>query len=110
MYTLSNTFVPPGIHASGLRYHDTPALARFARKRGASVAPSVSALVNHGDIEPRAVKQLKTFAAAVQFSKAEGTPALAAQVQVSSPRPRAHTPSAWRLTKRSSARRAARRR
>jgi tryptophan synthase beta chain len=28
--------------------------------------------VNHGDIEARAVKQLETFAAAVQFSKAEG--------------------------------------
>src|SRR4029077_15026192 len=34
--------------------------------------PSVSALVEHGDIEPRAVKQLETFAAAVQFSRAEG--------------------------------------
>jgi predicted alternative tryptophan synthase beta-subunit len=32
----------------------------------------VSALVEHGDIEPRAVKQLATFEAAVQFSKAEG--------------------------------------
>ncbi len=36
------------------------------------MSPSVSALVNHGDIEARAVKQLETFAAAVQFSKAEG--------------------------------------
>ena len=36
------------------------------------MAPSVSALVEHGDIEPRAVKQLETFAAAVQFSKTEG--------------------------------------
>ncbi len=58
MYTLGHTFVPPGIHAGGLRYH--------------GMAPSVSALVNHGDIEARAVKQLETFAAAVQFSKAEG--------------------------------------
>jgi predicted alternative tryptophan synthase beta-subunit len=32
----------------------------------------VSALVEHGDIEARAVKQLATFEAAVQFSKAEG--------------------------------------
>jgi tryptophan synthase beta chain len=58
MYTLGHTFVPPGIHAGGLRYH--------------GMAPSVSALVNHGDIEARAVHQLETFAAAVQFSKAEG--------------------------------------
>jgi tryptophan synthase beta chain len=58
MHTLGHTFIPPGIHAGGLRYH--------------GMAPSVSALVNHGDIEPRAVKQLETFAAAVQFSKAEG--------------------------------------
>ncbi|MCC6191870.1 MAG: TrpB-like pyridoxal phosphate-dependent enzyme [Anaerolineales bacterium] len=58
MYTLGHTFVPPGIHAGGLRYH--------------GMSPSVSALVNHGDIEARAVKQLATFEAAVQFSKAEG--------------------------------------
>jgi tryptophan synthase beta chain len=58
MHTLGHTFIPPGIHAGGLRYH--------------GMAPSVSALVEHGDIEPRAVKQLATFEAAVQFSKAEG--------------------------------------
>lgn len=58
MHTLGHTFMPPGIHAGGLRYH--------------GMAPSVSALVEHGDIEPRAVKQLATFEAAVQFSKAEG--------------------------------------
>jgi tryptophan synthase beta chain len=58
MHTLGHTFVPPGIHAGGLRYH--------------GMAPSVSALVNHGDIEARAVKQLATFDAAVLFSKAEG--------------------------------------
>jgi tryptophan synthase beta chain len=58
MHTLGHTFIPPAIHAGGLRYH--------------GMAPSVSALVEHGDIEARAVKQLETFAAAVQFSKAEG--------------------------------------
>jgi tryptophan synthase beta chain len=58
MYTLGHTFIPPGIHAGGLRYH--------------GMAPSVSALVNHGDVEARAVQQLATFDAAVQFSKAEG--------------------------------------
>ncbi len=58
MHTLGHTFIPPGIHAGGLRYH--------------GMAASVSALVDHGDIEARAVKQLETFAAAVQFSQAEG--------------------------------------
>ena len=58
MHTLGHTFVPPGIHAGGLRYH--------------GMAASVSALVEHGDIEARAVQQLATFEAAVQFSKAEG--------------------------------------
>jgi tryptophan synthase beta chain len=58
MHTLGHTFIPPSIHAGGLRYH--------------GMAPSVSALVKHGDIEARAVAQLETFAAAVQFSKAEG--------------------------------------
>jgi tryptophan synthase beta chain len=58
MYTLGHTYVPPGIHAGGLRYH--------------GMAPSVSALVDHGDIEARAVQQLATFDAAVRFSKAEG--------------------------------------
>lgn len=58
MHTLGHTFIPPSIHAGGLRYH--------------GMSPSVSALVDHGDIEARAVKQLETFAAAVQFSKAEG--------------------------------------
>jgi len=65
----------PKVHAGGLRYH--------------GMAPSVSALVNHGDIEARAVQQLETFAAAVQFSKAEGTPALAKRFRCKChPRPR----------------------
>lgn len=58
MHTLGHTFVPPGIHAGGLRYH--------------GMAPSVSALVDHGDIEGRAVQQLATFEAATVFMKAEG--------------------------------------
>jgi tryptophan synthase beta chain len=58
MHTLGHTFIPPGIHAGGLRYH--------------GMAPGVSALVDHGDIEACAVQQLATFAAAVQFSQAEG--------------------------------------
>jgi len=58
MHTLGHTFIPPGIHAGGLRYH--------------GMAPSVSALVDHGDIEARAVKQLETFEAGVLFARTEG--------------------------------------
>ncbi len=58
MHTLGHTFVPPGIHAGGLRYH--------------GMSPSVSALVDHGDIEAKAVQQLATFDAALTFSKTEG--------------------------------------
>ncbi len=58
MYTLGHNFVPPGIHAGGLRYH--------------GMSPSISALVNNGDIEARAVHQLVTFEAAVQFARSEG--------------------------------------
>ena len=58
MYTLGHTFMPPGIHAGGLRYH--------------GMAPSVSALVASGHVEAQAVPQLATFDAAVQFARAEG--------------------------------------
>jgi tryptophan synthase beta chain len=58
MYTLGHTFMPPGIHAGGLRYH--------------GMAPGLSALVHHGEIEARAVKQLGVFEAAVLFSQCEG--------------------------------------
>jgi tryptophan synthase beta chain len=58
MNTLGHTFVPPGIHAGGLRYH--------------GMSPSVSALVDNGDVEARAVPQTTTFEAAMQFAKTEG--------------------------------------
>ncbi len=58
MYTLGHTFMPPGIHAGGLRYH--------------GMAPTVSALVASGHIEARTARQLETFEAAVTFSRAEG--------------------------------------
>jgi tryptophan synthase beta chain len=58
MYTLGHTFMPPGIHAGGLRYH--------------GMAPTVSALVACGQIEARTARQLETFEAAVQFSRCEG--------------------------------------
>jgi tryptophan synthase beta chain len=57
MYTLGHDFMPPGIHAGGLRYH------------GAS--PLVSQLVHHKLVEARAVGQLACFEAAVQFSRTE---------------------------------------
>lgn len=58
MHTVGHTFVPPGIHAGGLRYH--------------GMAPQVGVLYEHGDIEAIAVPQLATFRAAVQFARAEG--------------------------------------
>ncbi len=58
MYTLGRNFVPPGIHAGGLRYH--------------GMSPIISLLVNSGDIEARAVHQLATFEAAIDFNRAEG--------------------------------------
>ncbi len=58
MYTLGHDFMPPGIHAGGLRYH------------GAS--PLVSQLVNAGVVEARAVGQTGCFEAAVQFARTEG--------------------------------------
>ncbi|NJD91358.1 MAG: TrpB-like pyridoxal phosphate-dependent enzyme [Geobacter sp.] len=58
MYTLGHDFMPPGIHAGGLRYH------------GAS--PLVSQLVHAGVIEAKAVPQTACFEAAVLFSRSEG--------------------------------------
>ncbi len=58
MYTLGHDFVPPGIHAGGLRYH------------GAS--PLVSNLVKNGVIEAKAYTQLPVFDSAVMFAQTEG--------------------------------------
>jgi tryptophan synthase beta chain len=58
MFTLGHDFVPPPIHAGGLRYHGD--------------APIVSSLVKSGRIEAMAYPQGKTFEAAVQFARAEG--------------------------------------
>jgi tryptophan synthase beta chain len=57
MYTLGHDFMPPGIHAGGLRYH------------GAS--PLVSQVVHHGLVEARAVGQMACFEAAVTFARTE---------------------------------------
>ncbi len=58
MYTLGHEFIPPPIHAGGLRYH--------------GMAPLVSLLYKEGWIEARAVPQREVFAAAVEFARAQG--------------------------------------
>ena len=57
-YTLGHDFMPPSIHAGGLRYH------------GASTL--VSQLVHEGLVEAVAVPQLATFEAGVTFARTEG--------------------------------------
>lgn len=58
MYTLGHDFMPPGIHAGGLRYH--------------GMAPIVSALTRENIIEPLAVPQLECFEAGILFARTEG--------------------------------------
>jgi tryptophan synthase beta chain len=58
MYTLGHDFVPPPVHAGGLRYHGD--------------SPLVCALVKAGMVEPRAYRQNETFEAAVRFARCEG--------------------------------------
>ncbi len=58
MYTLGHDFVPPPVHAGGLRYHGD--------------SPMVCALVKEGVIEPTAVHQTAAFDAALTFARAEG--------------------------------------
>ncbi len=58
MYTLGHDFVPPSIHAGGLRYH------------GAGVI--VSQLLKDGLISARSVKQSECFAAGMLFAQTEG--------------------------------------
>ncbi|MCC7145794.1 MAG: TrpB-like pyridoxal phosphate-dependent enzyme [Phycisphaeraceae bacterium] len=58
MHTLGSTFVPPGFHAGGLRYH--------------GMAPMVSHAAKLGLLEAVSFHQLECFAAGIQFAKAEG--------------------------------------
>jgi tryptophan synthase beta chain len=58
MYTLGHEFMPPAIHAGGLRYHGD--------------SPIVSALVRAGRMEAVAAPQSKVFEAAVLFARTEG--------------------------------------
>jgi len=58
MYTLGHTFVPPGIHAGGLRYHGD--------------SPIVSQLYHEGYIEAKALPQRAIFEGAILFARTEG--------------------------------------
>ena len=59
MYTLGHEFIPPPIHAGGLRYHGD--------------SPIISALVKSGRMEAVAYPQSKVFEAGVQFARMQGT-------------------------------------
>ena len=59
MFTLGHSFVPPGIHAGGLRYH--------------GMAPMVSLCASLGIVEAAAYHQNECFEAAQLFAKTEGT-------------------------------------
>jgi len=58
MYTLGHGFIPPPVHAGGLRYH--------------GMAPIISHLLKLGLVEARAEHQLGTFKAGVTFARSEG--------------------------------------
>jgi tryptophan synthase beta chain len=59
MHSLGHNFMPPPIHAGGLRYH--------------GIAPLISQLIIERLIEPRAYNQLETYAAGVLWARTEGT-------------------------------------
>lgn len=58
MHSLGHDFIPPPIHAGGLRYH--------------GIAPLVAQAIIEGLVTPQAMHQLECFSAAVQFAKTEG--------------------------------------
>jgi tryptophan synthase beta chain len=58
MHSLGHDFMPPPIHAGGLRYH--------------GVAPLISQAIIEGLVTPQAMHQLECFSAAIQFAKTEG--------------------------------------
>lgn len=58
MHSLGHTFVPPPLHAGGLRYH--------------GMAPMVSHALNQGLIEAAAIGQTECYDAAIQFARTEG--------------------------------------
>lgn len=58
MYTLGHDFIPPGIHAGGLRYH--------------GMAPIISAMMRENLMEAISLRQLECFEAGVLFAQTEG--------------------------------------
>ncbi len=58
MYSLGHKFIPPPIHAGGLRYH--------------GMSPLVSAAAKDGLISPRSIGQIDCYKAAIQFARTEG--------------------------------------
>lgn len=58
MYTLGHSFIPPPIHAGGLRYH--------------GMAPLVCQAIVEGLMEPRAYHQLESYKAALMWASTEG--------------------------------------
>ncbi len=58
MYTLGHDFIPPSVHAGGLRYH--------------GMAPQIALLVKENIVKARAVSQKSVFESGVKFAKAEG--------------------------------------
>ena len=58
MFTLGHGFIPPPVHAGGLRYH--------------GMAPIICHLLNLGFVEARAAHQLETFEAGITFARSEG--------------------------------------
>jgi tryptophan synthase beta chain len=58
MHSLGHTFVPPPLHAGGLRYH--------------GMAPTVSQLVVDGLLEPQAYGQVETYEAGMLLARTEG--------------------------------------
>jgi tryptophan synthase beta chain len=59
MYTLGHDFVPPSIHAGGLRYHGD--------------SPIISNLVHTGRMRAKAYNQTSVFEAAIQWARTQGT-------------------------------------
>ncbi|MBD3223994.1 MAG: TrpB-like pyridoxal phosphate-dependent enzyme [Caldithrix sp.] len=58
MHSLGHGFIPPPIHAGGLRYH--------------GVAPLISQSINDGLLTPEAIHQLECYEAAMTFARTEG--------------------------------------
>ncbi len=58
MHTLGHAFIPPPIHAGGLRYH--------------GMAPLVSRAIVEGLVRPESIQQLECYEAAITFARTEG--------------------------------------